>query len=41
MKLRPSSIKINDTVLADLHKYLKIGVQPNGHDPWNYYFDIR
>ena len=39
--LRPINIKINNTVLADMHKYLGTGEQLEGHDLWYFYFDTR
>ena len=40
-KLRPINIKINYTVLMDMHKYLKNGVQLEGRDLWEYYFNTK
>ena len=37
-KVRPINIKINNTVLAGLNKYLKTGVQLEGQDLWEYFF---
>ena len=38
-KIRSLNIKINNTVLADMHKYLKNGVHLEGRDLWDYYFN--
>jgi hypothetical protein len=38
-KIRPLNIKINNTVLADMHRYLKNGVHLEGRDLWDYYFN--
>ncbi len=40
-KVRPVNIKINNTVLAGLHKNLKNGVQLEGRDLWEYYFNMK
>ncbi len=40
-KVRPINIKINNTVLLEMHKYLKTGVQLEGRDLWYYYFNTR
>ncbi len=40
-KVRPVNIKINNTVLAGLHKNLKNGVQLEGRDLWEYYFNTK
>lgn len=40
-RVRPINIKINNTVLTDMHKYLKTGVHLEGRDLWEYYFNTR
>ncbi len=40
-KARPINIKINNTVLLEMHNYLKTGVQLEGRDLWDYYFNTR
>jgi hypothetical protein len=38
-KIRPLNIKINNTVLQTMHKFLKTGVALQGRDLWSYYFE--
>ncbi len=40
-KIRPINIKINPTVLVHLHNKLNNGVELEGRDLWEYYFDIN
>lgn len=40
-KVRPINIKINNTVLADMHKYLKTDLPLEGREVWDYYFNTR
>ena len=40
-KLRPINIKINNTLLMDMHKCLTNGVQLEGRDLWEYYFNTK
>jgi hypothetical protein len=40
-RVRPLNIKINNTVLSDLHKNLANNIHLTGRDLWEYYFNTR